>query len=157
MNLSYRSRCSDFRNRCAFEVSFEWLFLRKCFPLSYLSDFDYVPLVLFVVRAQLIHSGLSDREDMFVSHLIIIIIIKLEVSTFSIAVIFSVAVCLMWLYHYILSAPCKHWICKIIVRYILPSVCLRMSRLCNIWGVSFQLTYFSCDGCENMCALSYYR
>ena len=47
------------------------------------------------------HWTLGGREDISITHLIIII--KSEVSTFPIVVIFSVAVCLMWLYHHMPS------------------------------------------------------
>ena len=46
------------------------------------------------------NSSLGNREDIFITHLIIII--KSEVSTFPV-VIFSVVVCLRWLYHHKLS------------------------------------------------------
>ena len=47
----------------------------------------------------LFHTGLGDREDIFITHRIIII--KSEISIFPIAVIFSVVVCLRWLYHHV--------------------------------------------------------
>ena len=56
-----------------------------------------------VVCVELAHSSLGDREDIFVTHLIIIVIIKSEVSTFPFGVIFSMFVCLMWLHHHMLS------------------------------------------------------
>ena len=42
----------------------------------------------------------SRRKDIFGTRLLII---ELEVSTFPIVVTFSIAVCLRWLYHHILS------------------------------------------------------
>ena len=45
--------------------------------------------------------------------------------------------------------------------YILWSVCLRLSQFSHFFhavygAVCIQLTHFSCDGCENMCTVSYY-
>ena len=55
------------------------------------------------VCVKLAHSNLGDdRADIFVTHFIIII--KLEVSVFPTVVIFSMAVCLRWLYHHMQSA-----------------------------------------------------
>ena len=58
-----------------------------------------ISLFCFVINGpvcvKIIHSGVSDRTYIF---LILLIIIKSEVSTFPNAVIFSVAVCLRWLY-----------------------------------------------------------
>ena len=52
-----------------------------------------------VLCVQLTHSGLGDEDEIFITHLMIII--KSEVSAFNIVVIFSWAVCLRWLCHYI--------------------------------------------------------
>ena len=66
------------------------------------------------------------------------------------------------------SSPCrliwKHWpYHKMLVSYILSSVRLRLSEFSHLsWKVvygcvCFQLTYFSCDNCENIYTLSYYH
>ena len=54
-----------------------------------------------VVCFKLSNSSLGDRKDIFITHFIIII--KSEVSTFPIVFIFSLVVCLSWLYHHMLS------------------------------------------------------
>ena len=56
-----------------------------------------------VVCVKLSHSSLGHREDVFTTHLIIII--KSEASSFpKLLSYFSVVVCLRWLYHHMLSA-----------------------------------------------------
>ena len=64
-----------------------------------------------VACVELAHSSLGHWKDIFIIHLIIII--KSEVSTFSIVVILSVVVCLRWLYCHILSSMTyisrEHW------------------------------------------------
>ena len=47
------------------------------------------------------HFNIRDWKDISIAH--VIIIIKSEVSTFPIVIIFSVVVCLRYLLHYILS------------------------------------------------------
>ena len=54
-----------------------------------------------VVCVQLTHFSSGDWKDIFIAH--VIIIIKSEVSTFPIVIIFSVVVCLRCLLHHILS------------------------------------------------------
>ena len=71
-------------------------------------SWDRLGLIIFnivticrVICVQLAHSNLGDREDIFITHFIIII--KSEISTLPIVVIFSVVVCLRWSYHHMLS------------------------------------------------------
>ena len=56
---------------------------------------------IWVVNVQLAHFSFGDWKDICIAH--VIIIIKSEVSTFPIVIIFSVVVCLRCLLHYILS------------------------------------------------------
>ena len=57
-----------------------------------------------VVYVQLSHSSLGDRQDLFI--ILIIIIIKSEITTFPIACIFSIVVCRRWLcHHFLLMFP----------------------------------------------------
>ena len=66
-----------------------------------------VPFAIYgFVCVELAHWNLGDRENIFITHLIITI--KSEVSIFPIVVIFSVVVCLKLLYHHILSASYTH-------------------------------------------------
>ena len=60
----------------------------------------YVIKVFGVVCVQLAHFGIGDWKDISIAH--VIIIIKSEVSTFPIVIIFSVIVCLRCLLHHIL-------------------------------------------------------
>ena len=76
-------------------------------------------------------------------------------------------VTLMLLAHYTISLSSlfrvvwRHSIYKMLVKYVLSSVCLwwvLFSPLYNthLYGsVCYQLTHFSADGCENICASSY--
>ena len=54
-----------------------------------------------VVCVKVAHSSIDDHEEILITHLIIII--KSEISTFPVVVIFSVVGCLMWLYHNMLT------------------------------------------------------
>ena len=158
-----------------------------------------------VACVELAHSSLGDWKNISITHLIIII--KSEVSTFPIVVIFfrgcvSEMVVLSYsviFYIYIpgtlgpcfhywcsvygickwsdtlwpvgrvrlfadytisLSSLCrliwKHWTTKMLVRYMMPSVCLRLRQfsqlsLYSLYGaVCLQLTQFSCDDRENV-------
>ena len=58
-----------------------------------------------------------------------------------------------------LSSLCRliwrHWTTKMLVRYMLPSVCLRLrqfsqSSFIQYMGLCLQLTHFSCDDRENV-------
>ena len=63
-----------------------------------------IPTHICVTRPQWVkpaHSSLGFREDIFMTHLIIII--KWDVSAFPSVVMFSVYACLRWLYHHMLS------------------------------------------------------
>ena len=69
-------------------------------------------------------------------------------------------VCLFADYTISLSSLCrliwKHWTTKMLVRYMMPSVCLRLRQfsqlsLYSLYGaVCLQLTQFSCDDRENV-------
>ena len=72
------------------------------------SQFSRLPTLLSsqyvaVVCVELVHSSLADREDIFITYLIIII--KSGVSIFPIVVTLCrcCGVCLKWLYHHMLS------------------------------------------------------
>ena len=158
-----------------------------------------------VACVELAHSSLGDWKNISITHLIIII--KSEVSTFPIVVIFfrgcvseMVVISYSVIYYiYIpgtlgpcfhywcsvygickwsdtlwpvgrvrlfadytisLSSLCrliwKHWTTKMLVRYMMPSVCLRLRQfsqlsLYSLYGaVCLQLTQFSCDDWENV-------
>ena len=183
--------------------------LRIIPSVTMISPFDFLLAIYGVACVELAHSNLGDWKAIFIIHLIIII--KSEVSIFPIVVIFSMVVCLRWLYYHILSSITyisrEHWdfvstICvqsidaqsmvfandrsdtlwpagrvrlfadyaislsslcrliwrhrtnKMLVRYILPGVCLRLrlfSQLSLIYGVvCLQLTPFTCHDCENV-------
>ena len=166
-----------------------------------ISFFFYIYRVACV---ELAHSSLGDWKNISITHLIIII--KSEVSTFPVVVIFfrgcvSEMVVLSYsviyyiyipgtlgpCFHYwcsvygickwsdtlwpvgrvrlfvdytiSLSSLCrliwKHWTTKMLVRYMMPSVCLRLRQfsqlsLYSLYGaVCLQLTQFSCDDREN--------
>ena len=71
---------------------------------------------------------------------------------------YRLAVEMLWV------TPHPFWTSKILVRYILLSVCLGLSQLSHsinfraIYGaVCIQLSYLSYDDCENTCTLSYYH
>ena len=164
--------------------------------------------ILYIYRVacvELAHSSLGDWKNISITHLIIII--KSEVSTFPIVVIFfrgcvSEMIVLSYsviyyiyipgtlgpCFHYwcsvygickwsdtlwpvgrvrlfadytiSLSSLCrliwKHWTTKMLVRYMMPSVCLRLRQFSqlsvySIYGaVCLQLTQFSCDDRENV-------
>ena len=56
----------------------------------------------------------------------------------------------------------RYWTSKMVVMYILPSVCLWLSQFAQLYfmqfmGLCIKLTHLSYDDCENMCILSYYH
>ena len=57
----------------------------------------------------------------------------------------------------------RHWTYKMLVRYIMPSVWVRLSIISPVihysmcGAVCFQFTHFSCDDLENIYTLSYYH
>ena len=176
------------------------------------SSFDYLFAIYRVACVQLAHSSSDVWKDIFITHLIIII--KSEVSLFPVVLIFSVVVCLRWLYYHILSSityisrehrtlfPLLMWIqsivfandrihyglwgvliclqnytislsslcrlierlwtTKMLVRYMLPSVCLRLRQFFQVSFIQYMgLCVFSLLNSPVMivriCTLSYYH
>ena len=180
-----------------------YIMSRVC--LRWDSFFRFPFCIYRVACVELAHSSLGDWKNISITHLIIII--KSEVSTFPIVVIFfrgcvSEMVVLSYsviyyiyipgtlgpCFHYwcsvygickwsdtlwpvgrvrlfadytiSLSSLCRliwrHWTTKMLVRYMMPSVCLRLGQfsqlsLYSLYGaVCLQLTQFSCDDRENV-------
>ena len=91
-------------------------------------------LAIYGIYVQLALKGWCDVESVFITHRIIII--KWQVPTLPIVVIFSGDVCLS--------------VCILILRQL-----LHIGKLFST--ECFQLTHFSCGGdCEIICTLSYY-
>ena len=88
-----------------FSSAFCWGCVKDAF--CYLGYLPYFLRNMSGCIVKLAHSSSGDREDICITHLIIII--KSEVSTFPIVVIFSVAVCLRWLYYHMLSVLYISW------------------------------------------------
>ena len=75
-----------------------------CLTCSYSSRLHFIVITIYaVVCVQLAHFSLGDWKDISIAHVIRYIIIKLEVSTLPIAIIFSVVVCLRCVLHHTLS------------------------------------------------------
>ena len=176
-----------------------------------ISSFNYLFAIYGVASVELAHSSLGDWKGIFITHLIIII--KSEVSSFPIVVIFfrgcvSEMVVLSYAVIYYIYIPrtlgpcfhywcsvygiCKwsgtiwpvgrvrlfanytislsslcqftwrHWAIKILVRYMLPSVCLRLRQFSQLSFVRYMgLCVFSLPNSPmmivRMCTLSYYH
>ena len=179
--------------------------------VSKISSFDYLFAIYGVACVELAHSSLGDWKGIFITHLIIII--KSEVSTFPIVVIFfrgcvSEMVVLSYsviyyiyiagtlgpCFHYWCSVysickwsdtlwpvgrvylfadytislsslcrlVCRHWTTKMLVMYMLPSVCLRLRQLSQLSFIRYMgLCVFSLPNSPvmmvRMCTLSYYH
>ena len=180
------------------------------------SPFDFLFAIYGVACVQLAHSNLGDWKDIFMIHLIIII--KSEVSTFPIVVIFfrgcvsemvvlpysviyyiyisgTLGLCFNYLcsvywcsvygickrsdtlwpaghvrlfvyYTISLSSLCRliwrHWTNKMLVRCMLPSVCLRLRLFSQLSCLQYMgLCVFSLPNSPvmivRMCTLSYYH
>ena len=142
--------------------------------VSYLCYLAYFFAMYGVVCVKQAHSSWGDREDIFLTHLIIIN--KSEVPIFLVFVILAVAVWLRLLYHHMLlvsyifrESPVvqmikciiarwlylfmsilhyfimitmqTYMISKIFVRYILSSVCLRLSRFSQLSCMQYMGLY----------------
>ena len=102
---------------CFLGCALFWCSVPLCAPfISSLPEFYFIMIFIMVVLTivgitfavygvacvQLVHSSVGNWSDIFVTH--IIIIIKSKVSNFPIIVIFSVSVCMRWLYYHLLPS-----------------------------------------------------
>ena len=197
------------RMRWAQKMLAGYIMSRVCLRWDY---FFRLPFCIYrVACVELAHSSLGDWKNIFITHLIIII--KSEVSTFPIVVIFfrgcvsemvvlsySVIYCIyipgklglcfhFWCsvygickrsdtlkpvgrvrlfanYTISLSSSCRliwrHWTTKMLVRYMLPSVCLRLRQFSQLSFIQYMgLCVFSLPISPvmivRMCTLSYYH
>ena len=135
---------------CLWLISFTWSLSETESARKYCE----IPLAIFqwCHLIKLAHSSLGYWEYIFITHLVIFI--QSEVSTFPIIIIFSMDVCLQWLYHnmllisYIsqecwvlfLLLQCSLMMCtnnRVLVKYILVNVCTKLSQFSQLSSMQY--------------------
>ena len=118
-----------------------WKILEACINASWVYSVESVSTMYLVIPYFAIcgvvcvkqaHSSSGGREDIFVTHFVTII--KSGVSTFPIVDIFSVVVCLRWLYHHMLSVSYIY-----LESWVLSLLLLCTIMMCEYNGVHYDL------------------